>query len=63
MDRAGRRGVNRGLKHPNQQPKVLTMNKSTQKALLISLTAAAAVVWAANNVDAVSDVLGDKGWF
>lgn len=39
------------------------MNKGTQKALLISLTAAAAVVWASNNVDAVSDLLGDKGWF
>lgn len=39
------------------------MNKGTQKAVLISAVVAAAVVWAANNVDAVSDVLGDKGWF
>lgn len=39
------------------------MNKGTQKAIFISAATAALVVWAANNVDAVSDVLGDKGWF
>lgn len=39
------------------------MNKGTQKALMISVVAAAAVVWAANNIDAVDGLLGDKGWF
>lgn len=39
------------------------MNKGTQKALLISLVSAAAVVWMTNNVDQVNDVLGDRGWF
>lgn len=39
------------------------MSKATTRVVLISLATAAAVVWAANNVDQVSDVLGDKGWF
>ncbi|GGX52292.1 hypothetical protein [Saccharospirillum salsuginis] len=39
------------------------MNKGTKKAVLISAVTAAAVVWAANNVDQVNDLLGDKGWF
>ena len=41
----------------------MSMTKGTQKALMISIVAAAAVVWAANNVDQVNDLLGDKGWF
>jgi len=39
------------------------MNKTTMRVVMISLASAAAVVWAANNVDQVSDILGDKGWF
>jgi hypothetical protein len=34
------------------------MNKTTMRVVMISLAAAAAVVWASNNVDAVEDAIG-----
>jgi hypothetical protein len=34
------------------------MNKSTIKAIVISVAAAAVVVYAANNIDAVDDLIG-----
>ncbi|AJQ92241.1 hypothetical Protein YC6258_03776 [Gynuella sunshinyii YC6258] len=39
------------------------MSKTTTRVVLISLASAAAVVWAVNNVDAVDNILGDRGWF
>lgn len=34
------------------------MNKAMMKTALIALVAAALVVWASNNVDAVEDLIG-----
>lgn len=39
------------------------MNKTTQKVMLISFGMALAAIWAANNIDQIDDLVGDRGWF